>query len=209
MKKICIFVIYSLVYLWFANTLVAGTVGDINNDGKIDLSEAVYALQVASGAYPSLSTSCQLEGEGVWTATTYYECDVVSHNDLHHVCNDSTTCLPGDEPGVSSKWIPLVLQGPPGDLGPQGIKGDDGPTGPQGEQGVAGPTGPQGSPGPTVTSVAICISSPDTGQCSCSGTTISRTTARKNVSCKATSDTGECYRNASSTNYVSCCVCAY
>lgn len=44
-------------------TVTAGIVGDINNDAHIDLTEAIYALQVSAGAYPDIASSCQLEGK--------------------------------------------------------------------------------------------------------------------------------------------------
>jgi hypothetical protein len=69
-----------------SNSLSA-IVGDINNDGKIDLSEAIYALQVASGEYPDVSSSCELDGKGTWVSTSFNECDVVSHNDSYFICN--------------------------------------------------------------------------------------------------------------------------
>ena len=62
------------------STSFAGIVGDINNDGHIDLSEAVYALRVASGVYPHLNPSCVLTGKNDWIAgEDYVECDVVIH----------------------------------------------------------------------------------------------------------------------------------
>ena len=61
-----LFVLPALI-IFSSQIALAGTVGDINNDGKIDLTEAVYALQVASGLYPALDPSCLLVGRGDWS----------------------------------------------------------------------------------------------------------------------------------------------
>ncbi|MCP3889209.1 MAG: hypothetical protein GY702_10100 [Desulfobulbaceae bacterium] len=69
------------------SAVVAGTVGDINNDGKIDLTEAIHALQVATGTYPNLDPSCQLVGKYAWTSgADYAACDVVNINAIYYVC---------------------------------------------------------------------------------------------------------------------------
>ena len=52
--------VIALLLVSFTPGTMAGVVGDINNDGKIDLQEAIYALQVASGVYPSLDPSLVL-----------------------------------------------------------------------------------------------------------------------------------------------------
>ncbi len=47
MKKICMLIVTGLILT--AGMVYAGTIGDINGDGKINLTEAVGALQVVSG----------------------------------------------------------------------------------------------------------------------------------------------------------------
>ncbi len=89
--------------------------GDINNDGSIDTSEAIYALQVAAGLYPSVSTSCLLSGKGNWSPNTeYVECDVVSSGGENYVCNTSHTSLPGEFDNDITNWDLLSLKGEPG-----------------------------------------------------------------------------------------------
>lgn len=46
MKKVVIFL--AVITIFWVNSVIshAGIVGDINNDGKIGLEEAIYALQV-------------------------------------------------------------------------------------------------------------------------------------------------------------------
>lgn len=94
--------------------------GDINNDGRIDTSEAIYALQVASGVYPGVSTSCLLSGKGDWsTNTEYVECDVVFSDGENYVCNTSHTSpatVFGDD---ITNWDLLSLKG---DIGSGSIK---------------------------------------------------------------------------------------
>ena len=51
MRKIIAFSIFLFFLAGIAGTLSAGIIGDINNDGKIDLAEATYALQVTAGVY--------------------------------------------------------------------------------------------------------------------------------------------------------------
>jgi len=70
----------------------SAVVGDVDGDGKIDLSEAIYALQVSAGAYPGVSTSCQLAGKGTWQAATpYIECDVIKESDTFYICTANHT----------------------------------------------------------------------------------------------------------------------
>ncbi len=109
MQKIVRLNLVTVIIILLVSDAFAGTVGDIDGDGKIALPEAVYALQVASGLYPNVSASCQLQGKGIWSATSFNECDVVGHNGSYFVCNDDIGCIAADEPGVSSKWDLLNL----------------------------------------------------------------------------------------------------
>ncbi len=92
--------------------------GDINNDGKIDTSEAIYALQVAAGLFPGVSTSCLLSGKGDWTPDTeYVECDVVSSDGENYVCNTSHTSPASVFGDDVANWDLLSLKGDKGDPG--------------------------------------------------------------------------------------------
>ena len=151
-KKI---LIVSVLVLSLAGTTFAGTVGDINNDGKIDLAEAIYALQVASGVYTSIDPSCLLIGKGDWeTGTDYNPCDVIVYGGLNYACILNHTSETGvNEPSDTDYWTLLTLEGPQGEQGaegPQGVQGETGLQGAQGEpglQGTLGETGPQGAQG--------------------------------------------------------------
>ncbi len=99
--------------------------GDINNDGRIDTSEAIFALQVAAGLYPGVSTSCLLSGKGDWsTSTAYVACDVVSFGGDNYVCKTSHPSSSGDFGDDAAYWDLLTLKGEkgdPGSLGPGAI----------------------------------------------------------------------------------------
>jgi hypothetical protein len=110
MGLIKIFVISLSTLMMIANFAYSGTVGDINNDGKVDLTEAIYALQVASGGYPSIKPSCQLVGKGSWSAgTDYQECDVVTTSDKSYACTNSHTSSV-DFSIDSANWQLLSIQ---------------------------------------------------------------------------------------------------
>ena len=58
--KICTFFMgIALSLLLSVNSLKAGVLGDVNNDGKIGLTEAIYALQVTAG----IKSISQTEGQ--------------------------------------------------------------------------------------------------------------------------------------------------
>lgn len=62
MKKVIIF--FTLITIFCVNSVIlhAGIVGDINNDGKIGLEEAIHALQVVAGQREFLPTMVNLGG---------------------------------------------------------------------------------------------------------------------------------------------------
>lgn len=103
-------------------------------------------------------------------------------------------------------------------IGPRGLAGPMGAIGPRGLTGATGPRGLQGPQGSPVHSVATCSSASVygglikkgiSGNCSCSGRTISKVTSIS--TCSATSDTGRCSATGvtieSDTWEGACCVC--
>ena len=96
----------------FGNSAV---VGDINQDGKIDLMESIYALQVASGLYPTIDDSCLLTGEGVWReGRSYNLCDVVTSSELTYACIAPHTSLGRiNGPPNTDYWTVLSIKGEP------------------------------------------------------------------------------------------------
>jgi len=150
MKKVSFIIGFFLFSYFFNGTANAGIVGDINNDGKIDLTEAVYALQVAAGVYPDLPDSCLLTGKGVWQdGEDYNLCDVVTYGAVSYACIQGHTASAGArEPPDTTYWTALTIKGEKGDTGPTGSEGPQGPQGPTGPQGPAGPQGAAGPQGP-------------------------------------------------------------
>ncbi len=97
----------------------SAVIGDINQDGKIDLMESIYALQVASGVYPTIEDSCLLTGQGAWGhGVDYNLCDVVTFSEQTYACTDAHTSSAGSiEPSNTEYWTLLSIQGetgPPG-----------------------------------------------------------------------------------------------
>lgn len=116
-------VAYCLVMV-FACQSLAAIVGDVNQDGRIDLVEAVYSLQVSSGLYPTIPDSCLLAGEGVWVdGADYNVCDVVSFSGFTYTCIAQHTSKSGTiEPTDVTHWTLLMT----GEQGPQGVPGPPG-----------------------------------------------------------------------------------
>jgi len=141
--------------------------GDINDDGRIDTSEAIYALQVAAGVYPGVSTSCLLSGKGDWTASTVYaECDVVSFGGENYVCNEPEphTSSGSDFADDSANWDLLTLKGETGATGIQGVAGNEGAQGATGaDSTVPGPIGATGATGADSTVPGPIGATGDTG----------------------------------------------
>jgi len=128
MKRL--FVVLAAASILSPLTADSAVQGDINGDGKIDTTEAIYALQVSAGLYPGVSTSCLLSGKGDWSSSiAYVECDVVFSSGENYVCNTShtpSTDYFGDD---AEYWDLLSLKGEKGDtgdIGQQGIPGEDG-----------------------------------------------------------------------------------
>ncbi len=141
------FVISIILAILFIETGITGTKGDINDDGHIDLIESVYALQVASGVYPTIPYSCLLTGQGNWEDEKLYNlCDVIDFVGSTYVCTSQHVSAIGSiEPTDSNYWTLLSVKG---DIGPPGIQGPPGETGPLGPQGIQGPKGDTGNIGP-------------------------------------------------------------
>lgn len=144
MKNIVMLAATMAILIWNSGGIGAAVVGDINNDGRIDHIEAIYALQVASGVYPSIDSSCLLAGKGSWeTGETYSPCDVIEFGSSFYICTNEH--ISGPEPSEDSdNWTLLTIKG---DQGPQGDPGPEGPAGPTGPRGAQGPQGPPGVKG--------------------------------------------------------------
>ena len=128
--------IASAVAILFPLPANSAVVGDINQDGKIDLMESIYALQVASGVYPTIDDSCLLTGQGTWEdGKDFNLCDVVTSSEITYACITAHTSSVGtNAPPNTTYWTVLSIKG---DIGPEGPPGADGATGPAGPVGQA------------------------------------------------------------------------
>jgi hypothetical protein len=133
MKKLSgvLFVLYAIFFIPL-NT-GAGILGDIDGDGHVDITEALFALQLASGHHPNLPDSCIITGFGDWqTGRNYNKCDVVFLDGSFYICSQAHLSSAINNPPNDAYWANLAL------------KGDTGPTGPSGSSGGQGPQGPPG-----------------------------------------------------------------
>ena len=150
MKKINFIFIVLVMYLLNPSYSNSGLLGDIDKDGKIGLSEAVYALQVTSGITPALTSSYVITWKGTWAANQSYQLyDAVQFNGSSYLCLQNHTSSVSNEPPYLNVWDILALQGSTGLTGPQGPTGVTGATGPTGLTGATGPQGPMGDTGAT------------------------------------------------------------
>jgi len=124
------FTVLAVAAILFPLPVHSALVGDINMDGKIDVIEAVYALQIASGIYPSIDDSCLLTGQGAWAADKDYNlCDVVTSSGLTYACTTAHTSETGiNAPPDSAYWTLLSIKGAKGDPGADGITSEVDPT---------------------------------------------------------------------------------
>lgn len=112
------------LFIGTATTSSAAIVGDINQDGQIDTTEAVYALQVSSGLYPTIPDSCQLTGLGTWEYDIEYNmCDVVEYNGATYASQNTHSSEKANRPPNEDFWTPLSIQGEQGPTGPRGLTG--------------------------------------------------------------------------------------
>jgi len=111
----------------------AGVLGDINGDGHVDITEALFALQIASGNHPNLPDSCVITGFGDWqTGQSYNVCDVVFLDGSFYICTQSHLSSASNNPPNDTYWANLALKGDTGPPGPSGSSGGQGPQGPPG-----------------------------------------------------------------------------
>jgi hypothetical protein len=159
--------------------LNAGMMGDVDNDGDVDITEAVHALRVTSGAQSSIPVSYVMVWRGSWAESEQYAMyDAVQHEGSSYICVQSHTSEASNCPPDMAMWNVLALEGDKGEVGDKGDKpthewsgtelrfenpdgswgsyvnlrgdkGDTGETGPTGLQGPQGPSGEKGDPGDT------------------------------------------------------------
>ncbi len=187
MKKAIIFTVF-IVFLGWIGNLNAGVLGDIDDDGKIGLNEAVNALQVTSGIKSETSISYIIVWKGSWeTGKDYNIYDVAHYEGTSFICLQKHTSVDSGELQDNAVWNILAQKGDKGD---------------------------KGETGTPVKTVAICVDGERTsfgGDCDCgNGTLIFKLRSK----CEVTSDTGSCIARTLTTSgqfsrdyYGSCCVC--
>jgi hypothetical protein len=167
MNKIVVFAAVVALAFGVDNTVSAGTLGDIDKDGDVDLTEAVHALRVSAGLQSAIPAFYVMVWKGTWAPGEEYNVyDAVQHDGSSYICIQHHTSDGSNSPPDMTTWNILALegaQGPQGDVGPEGPKGetgntgpegpkgdkgDTGDTGPKGDKGDAGDIGPEGPPGP-------------------------------------------------------------
>ena len=107
MRKIKLFSVILFISGMCIHTLSAGIIGDISGDGQVDLTEAIYALQIESGVNPNIPINCIITGRGDWEVGKYYnKCDVVNHDGSYYICTQSHTAT-SPPSGIPEKAIYL------------------------------------------------------------------------------------------------------
>ena len=102
--------------LFAASTIHAGILGDVDNDGKIGFPEAIYSLQVLSGAQTALPASFVIRWMGVWAAgKDYQKYDAVQYGGSSYIALLAHTSSTANKPPSLSTWNLMASKG---DLNP-------------------------------------------------------------------------------------------
>lgn len=83
----------------------AGVLGDVNDDQQIDLVEAVYSLQVASGVKPVIQSPVYKWGGNWQVDIGYKENHLVLHDNIIFKCILSHTSSYDNAPPYKGNWI--------------------------------------------------------------------------------------------------------
>lgn len=146
-------VVAGILFFTLTLTATAGILGDIDNNQRVDLNEAVYALQVSSGLRGDQPASYVIVWRNSWAPRTEYKkYDAVSYDGASYICTMLHTSAESETPPVAEDLWDILSQrgqkGDKGDTGATGEKGDTGDKGDKGDKGDQGETGLQGHPGP-------------------------------------------------------------
>lgn len=200
MKKISI-CLKSIVFLILIHC--GAQANDVNQDGQVGVTDAIFALQVAAGG---ADASAVLH--------SHHSLDAADGDpeDAVHVDNNGNVGIGTVTPSTRLDIIGGVAVGGNTVIDSSGKWVGDS----TGLQGPKGDKGDPGEPGPAVTTVAVCVDGGRTtdGTCTCNGTTVSQVIASFDGTCTVTADTGSCTASGhNDSNYLydhtgMCCVCA-
>lgn len=164
MKLVHIYLCVIVTFVLFGNNLAFAN--DTNQNGQVEVSDAIFALQVAAG---SVSSSAAVHSHSSLDAGDGDPADALQ------VDNDGNVGI-----GTATPSAKLDVSGAVAIGGSTVIDSDGKWVGDS--TGLVGPQGPAGPEGPTawVNTVAICVdgSAMGDGTCSCTGETVSQVTAQ-------------------------------
>ena len=130
MKKTIMWAACIVFSLLSVAALNAGTLGDVDHDGNVGLTEAVHALRVSSGVQSTTSASYVMVWRGTWALGEEYNVyDAVQYEGSSYICIQDHTSEASNSPPDEVMWNILALEG---EQGPQGETGPEGPEGPPG-----------------------------------------------------------------------------
>jgi hypothetical protein len=121
MKKTVFWVAFIVFSLCSTGTPKAGMLGDVDNDGDVDITEAVHALRITSGSQSPIPVSYVMVWRGSWAENESYEMyDAVQHKGSSYICVQQHTSAEANCPPDMNMWNVLALEGEKGPEGPQG-----------------------------------------------------------------------------------------
>lgn len=125
MKKIILGTACTVFFLLGIGASNAGTLGDVDHDGDIDLTEAVHALRVSSGVQSTVSASYVMVWRGAWALGEEYNVyDAVQYEGSSYICIQHHTSDESNSPPDEVMWNVLALEGEQGPEGPPASDAD-------------------------------------------------------------------------------------
>ena len=119
MKKFLLFMIVLFVACMVWSDLYARILGDVNGDNKVDMTEAVYALQVSGNIEHEILTTYGMVWKGSWEISpneNYRKDDIVQHNGSTYICVTNHSPSENNSP-PSNFWNLIALKGEQGEQG--------------------------------------------------------------------------------------------